>query len=689
MNFYPPAPASVSPEKLQPSAAFKSKVKKVITSISVFFVAYIIMVILAAALAVGCVVGGIALVVAIPRIITILLGIGLLALGVSVFFFLIKFIFAVSKDEKASRVEISEEDQPELFAFIRKISEETQTPFPKKIFLSPDVNACVFYNSNFWSMFFPVRKNLEIGLGLVNSINISELKAVIAHEFGHFSQRSMKLGSFTYSVNRVIWNMLFENQGYGSFLQSWGSISGEVAIFMSLTVKIAQFIQWILRGFYKIINKDYMGLSREMEFHADAIAASVSGANNLVSALSRLEVANACYQSALNKANECYSEKKFAKNIFSNQLSAYKQFAREHKLPVRNELPEISFSFVASLSTSRINFQNQWASHPTLEERKAHLETLQMECNPVEESAWVVFRNPEQLQEQFTTQLYSHLEIDRSAFTYYDNAAFESMIAQDADKYSVPEAYKGFYDKRFIDIETWNLDQPVSLPAGTSFEILFTPENGQLQTTMQMLARDIETVKAIRNKEIDTATFDFDGEKQKREQCDEVITKLEQEQAALKQQQQELEQQAYAFFAAGNPSIRNAYAQYQQLCMEHAKFNKLIDETNETLRGLYHDNNTVENAEYVVRTIKSKYEPELKQYLRNYLLKTDTTEKNKDFRNPAEKFVNAKYNYFVNEQFFNNELEDLIACLNGIGAVFIEEKWDTYKQLLIVQLNKN
>jgi hypothetical protein len=40
-------------------------------------------------------------------------------------------------------------------------------------------------------MFLPVRKKLEIGVGPVNSINASELKAVIAHEFVHFSKRSM------------------------------------------------------------------------------------------------------------------------------------------------------------------------------------------------------------------------------------------------------------------------------------------------------------------------------------------------------------------------------------------------------------------------------------------------------------------------------------------------------------------
>ena len=35
---------------------------------------------------------------------------------------------------------------------------------------------------------FPSKKNLEIGLPLVNALTLSELKAVLAHEFGHFAQ---------------------------------------------------------------------------------------------------------------------------------------------------------------------------------------------------------------------------------------------------------------------------------------------------------------------------------------------------------------------------------------------------------------------------------------------------------------------------------------------------------------------
>src|SRR5690606_19974293 len=124
---------------------------------------------------------------------------------------------------RSGSVEITDQDQPELFAFIRQVAADTQAPFPKKIFISSDVNASVSYDSSFWSMFFPVRKNLTIGLGLVNSLNLSEFKAVMAHEFGHFSQRSMKLGSYVYNVNRILHNMLYDNSGFSRLLSGFAN----------------------------------------------------------------------------------------------------------------------------------------------------------------------------------------------------------------------------------------------------------------------------------------------------------------------------------------------------------------------------------------------------------------------------------------------------------------------------------
>ncbi len=236
---YPPSPVSFDKQLLSPSAAFRKQVTKVILSILLFFVVYMLLILAAVALSILCFYLGWLVIINLNNVLAIILGLGIMAVGVSVIFFLIKFVFATSKNENQFRIQVKEKEQPKLFAFIRQLTKETQTRFPGKIYLSPEVNASVFYNSGFWSMFLPVKKNLEIGLGLVNSINISEFKAVLAHEFGHFSQQSMKLGSFTYNMNRVIYNMLYENTGYAAFINAWGNVSSYLSIFAGITVKIA------------------------------------------------------------------------------------------------------------------------------------------------------------------------------------------------------------------------------------------------------------------------------------------------------------------------------------------------------------------------------------------------------------------------------------------------------------------
>jgi len=280
-SLYPLSPVGVQLSATNPSANFKREVKKVMASVVLFFLVYIILIVLAALLAVGCVYAGFFVMVGSGHLIGIIAGVGIMSIGIMVFIFLIKFIFSVKKYDESGTITITESEQPQLFSFIRQLTTDTQTQFPKKIVLSPEVNASVFYNDSFWSMIFPVKKNLQIGLGLVNSLTLSEFKAVMAHEFGHFSQRSMKLGSFVYNVNKAVYNMLYENNDYGSFLQKWGNLHWAIGIFVWVTIQIVKGIQQILQGMYSFINKNYMSLSREMEFHADAVAASVSGSSNL------------------------------------------------------------------------------------------------------------------------------------------------------------------------------------------------------------------------------------------------------------------------------------------------------------------------------------------------------------------------------------------------------------------------
>jgi Zn-dependent protease with chaperone function len=684
---YPPSPVMVDAGKLTPSAAFKKQVVKVITAIFLFFVVYILLVIAAVGLAIACCYFGIILISAVANFMALVAGLGLVAVGVSVIFFLIKFIFTVSKNENPSRIEIKEQDQPKLFEFIRRLSNETKTPFPRKIFVSPDVNAAVFYNSSFWSMLFPVRKNLEIGLGLVNSINLSELKAVIAHEFGHFSQRSMKLGSFTYNVNRIIYDMLYNNKSYTSFLNAWGRLHGILSFFATITVKIAQGIQYILKEMYKVINKSYMGLSREMEFHADAVAASVAGGNNVISGLSRLEIAASCYNTTLNKADELLKENKKLDNIYNNQRTVYNALASQYKLPVKQGLPEVSFDFIKSFSSSRINYKNQWASHPNLDERKAHLDILNINVEADEFPAWSVVNDPKYLQEQVTEKLYSQVKTE-SSLQLIDSNAFDEFYKKQTTDYTLPALYKGYYDRRFIDIKDWDIDELSNQKSSIDFNALFTEDNAQLQSSVNNNYEDIETLKAIRDKQIDTKSFDFDGVKYNREDCDAIIQQLEKEieetQIILKQ----LDKDAFVLFNNYVANLNAVYNQFKTTNEKYDSYSLMVNELLEAMQPLYKGGLTVDQVEVTISRVKNVHERALKKQI-NVLMSDGILAKETDVKifNDAEAFMQKNYRYYVNGKFMNDELSSLRDIAIQTANAYYDYKFKQYKNLLEHQLS--
>ncbi|MFT3949804.1 MAG: M48 family metallopeptidase [Agriterribacter sp.] len=679
-----------SQQTIEVSESFKKQGGKVVSSIILFFIVYLLLVAASVALAIACFYLGIAIIVALPRLITIILGLGLIAVGGSVIFFLVKFIFAVSKNENPGRVEIKEADQPCLFALIRELTQQTNTQFPKKIFLSPEVNACVFYNSSFWSMFLPVRKNLEIGLGLVNSVNVSEFKAVMAHEFGHFSQRSMKLGSFTYNVNRVIYNMLYENNSYTSFLSSWGNIHGLLAILAIVTSKIAQGIQWILRKMYAVINKNYMGLSREMEFHADAIAASVAGGNNIISGLSRIEVAQHCYDSALNKAGEMLKQHKKSKNIFNNQLTIFQTLAKEHKLDITKELPDISYQFIQSFSSSRVNFKNQWASHPTLEERKASVDKLGMNKAPDTTRAWSIFDNAEQWQEMLTDKIYANVTLEKAP-VLYDHNEFEELYNKDRDQYILPEAYKGFYDGRYIDVKEWNLNEITATTPVKTFGEIFTDENSGLFKSIKQNESDIDIVKAIANKQIDTETFDFDGEKYNASDAETVIKKLEDDIANQKKILSDLDKEAFRLFChkAGTQGqqLKQVYEQFLLLTEHQTAYLDIANKAFETVNPLYQDGNSIDFVNTVINGLKHNTEPKLKSVFREAIESNIVTaEKNHELLEKLNSFLNKNYAYFINGEFLNNELSELTELIQSVAGEWDDYKLKAFKKILEEQL---
>ena len=644
---------------LKPSSAFKQEAGKALFAIIAFIIVYVLLFLMALALAAACIFLGVFIVTRLVNWISLLLGGGFVGLGVMVCIFLVKFIFEKTKEDVTDSIEVTAAEQPALVEFIHAIAKETGTARPKKIFISHDVNASVFYNSSFWSMFLPVKKNLKIGLGLVNAINISEFKAVLAHEFGHFSQRSMKVGSFVYNVNRIIFNMLFKNTGYSNTLQGFANVHAVFAIFAQITAKIVQAIQWVLRQMYSLVNIRYMGLSRQMEFHADLVAASVSGSNNIVSSLKRIDLADSCFQATLNTYDKLWKENKRASNIYEDHRTVLGYVAQTQQYELVGGLPVLPKND-GNENHQRVNIKDQWASHPSTAEREAYLNKYNLQAAVDDAPAWSLIQNAARLKEELTQHIYRNIDAGREKLLV-DNATFDAYYQDEMKRMQLPPVFGTYYDNRTPAAFVPSAD---NIQQATTFDAVFTPEVKQLPGLVKALENDIAVLKAIDAKEINTRTFDFDGTKQDRSNAASIKTQLEtelqQKQALLAATDKTIFQFFYNKALAVGPTaaadLSATYEAYFSLRKEADEYLVFLQQLMELMQPLY---NTLGNEQIVtiIKNIKKeevKLKANLAQWQQRGAFAIDAT-----VNEEVTAYIKSNHAYFSGNSYFDNELKQL------------------------------
>ncbi len=529
MNFklYPESPELNNYDFIKPSLEFRNSVSGVIFAIAIFFLFYLLLIAIAAVVMFAAGWAGITIIAAKPSFITLAAGVGIIALGIMLFVFLFKFIFSRTKDENPYRLEIKETEHPELFSFIKNLNKDTQTKFPKKIFLSPEVNAMVFYNSSFWSLFFPMRKNLEIGLGLVNCLNVSEFKAVLAHEFGHFSQRSMKIGSYIYTVNNVIYNLVYEYDNWDNTLSNWVQTGGVFGFFAGITFWLVERVRSILKVAYNLINVSYMKLSREMEYHADLIAISVSGNESFKSALRKIEFSSFAYDYTTGFLNSLAANEKASEDIYLNHSFTTSFLARHNKISVQEGNPNITDEDIENnVIKSRVNIKDQWATHPTLKEREQNIGKVNIEAQVNTDSAWTIFSNPEKVKKEVTRNLYK-IGFPNVEFKPLDGNEFQDFVQTEINKFKISEDYNGFYENRYLS--TFKLKELINSGTSKKFEELYSKENVEKIKRLESNKLDFEILGQISLKQIQTKYFEFDNRKYKRKDAIELIKSLKKE----------------------------------------------------------------------------------------------------------------------------------------------------------------
>lgn len=669
--------------KISVSTQYRIYAFRAVAAIVLFIVTYLTMLFLVLAMTIITIYGGVKLILIKPMIGTILVGIGLSILGLLVLFFLLKFLIKSHKNDLSQLIEIRKVDEPKLFEFIEGIVSQVGTKFPKKIYLTGDVNASVFYDSSFWSMFLPIEKNLQIGLGMVNSVTKSEFAAILSHEFGHFSQKTMKIGSYVYHVNQVIFNLLYDNESYNNLAHNFGNSHGFLSYFVWVAIKITEGMQWILKHIYKILNKNYLSLSREMEFQADEIAAHLMGIEPAKSSLLRSSFSDQC----LNYVFAFYGERENLKssNLFKDHLFILNFLAKENNIPFENSLPQFSEIDALKQNTSKLVLKDQWASHPSITERIRRIEkTGSYAKNNDHEAANHLFHDIELLQKKITKIYFQDVELERDNETI-SSESFESQYKAQYFEKMHPEIFNGYYDnKNPIKFE---INPTEALYPTLLLEDIFSDNQIVLIQTSVLLASDIETIKLISRREIDIKTFDYDGIKYTYKNTKILTQKLEQELLTLQAKIKMNDINIYYYFKnieiqnKQNPKLDYLYQTFFEFDSEFDLLYALYIKSTEALNFI-HLTTTFEQIRSNLRKF-SPIEKEFKHHIS--LLMND--EKFKPFFRPAmienfELYLSKDWHYFRENEYLRSSLEVLFAALNNFLNLISEVYQFKKKELL-------
>lgn len=306
---------------------------------------------------------------------------GVLSLAGIFGLYLIKPLFSFTRSKNDERVEVHENECPRLFGVIRQLSMSTGFQMPRHVFLTTDVNACVFYNTNFWSIFLPVRKNLEIGLGIFNATTIQEVKAILAHELGHFGQRSMKIGSAVSVTNTVLYNLIYTDDFLDRALLSWRN-SGWIVwkIFGMLAYAMTALVKQITVYVFLFVQRGERKLSRLMEFGADEVACRCAGTDAFVSAMCKIEVLAECDVNYLRPFLDiCLGENKLPENYFKAHDAIF-EVLRSVGWPAIMVHDVVKRRFDFGVVESRIKVKDIWSTHPELSDRLEFAKELSQKC---------------------------------------------------------------------------------------------------------------------------------------------------------------------------------------------------------------------------------------------------------------------------------------------------------------------
>jgi Zn-dependent protease with chaperone function/tetratricopeptide (TPR) repeat protein len=287
------------------------------------------------------------------------------------------------------------EQCPQLHQLLAEVARKVDTDPVNDVFLAPGAGIGVHQEGRGpFGMFGVSKRVLTLGFCTLRFLSVGELKAILAHEYAHFSHSDTFYSRFIYQVH-----MSIEEALYG--MKSAGGVISYVNPFY-----------WFLWLYYKSYSLLAAGYSRSREFLADRMAATLYGSAQFKSALEKVCTDGTLFEMTMyNSVSTLLAQQQ----AYTNMYDAFTQF--------RNE--QISHEERTKLYQDLLGEKGSlFASHPTFAERAEAIATLPAVVDPDNRSALELFDKPAEIEQELTKFM-----TDYMAYLAYLNAQAQQQQA--------------------------------------------------------------------------------------------------------------------------------------------------------------------------------------------------------------------------------------------------------------------
>ncbi len=367
-----------------------------------------------------------------------------LVVGVILVIFMIKPLFT-RLQKYPDNIVLDPKKEPRFFAFVENICRSVGAPIPKKIDIMCDVNASASYNRGILS-FAGQDLCLTVGLPLVAGMTTEQLAGVLAHEFGHFAQKTgMRMTYLIRSISFWFARVANEKEAMNSMLENrFFQFDGRLymlALLAKFFVWLTSKVLWLMMLVGNVISGFML---RQMEYDADRYEIRFAGSKAFVSTLHQLRRLGYGSFTSQNDLGDAFSEGKLPDNVPALIVS------HAENLP-----PELADHALATIETEKTGI---FDTHPCDKDRlaQAHAENAPGIFHN-DTPATTLFSDFEALAKQATEKYYTDVLQDQfSADTLVSTT--DILTQQDGRR----EDNKAFYRmQRGIGIVEYPIKPPV------------------------------------------------------------------------------------------------------------------------------------------------------------------------------------------------------------------------------------